>query len=228
MPTPQPITTRYNVVAEQVRAGSYAWSLLAVRDTNLLVDAITPAQFEADGQLPYWADLWPSSIVMACALRERPGLRGSAVLELGCGLGLAGIAASQAGAVVTMTDCESDAVEFARYNAAQNLTPAELGRVSFRMLDWRDRDAAGSYDLVIGADIVYDRQLFGTLVECVRRHLRPGGSFLVADPGRSIGRDFLRLASAEGFRLSERTAAVTHHGREFTITLAELVAAEAA
>lgn len=225
---PQSITARYDVVTEHVRAGSCAWSLLAVRDSNLLVDAITPAQFEADGRLPYWADLWASSIAMACALREGDTLSGKAVLELGCGLGLAGIAAAQAGANVTMTDCEPDAVEFARYNAALNLAPDELARVAFRLLDWRDAGAAGAFDLVIGADIVYDRELFGTLVACVRRHLAPGGMFLVADPGRNIGKDFLRLACGEGFALSERSVAVTHHGRDLRVTLAGLVRAEAA
>ena len=228
MPPPQSITARYDVVTEQVRAGSYAWSLLAVRDTNLLVDAISPAQFEADEQLPYWADVWASSVAMARALRERPGLCGSAVLELGCGLGLAGIAAAQAGAAVTMTDYEPDAVEFSRYNAAVNLTPEERARVSFRMLDWHDTEAAGTFDLVIGADIVYDRQNFAALVSCARRNLRPGGSFLVADPGRSIGRDFMRLAAGEGFRLSERSVAVTHRGRDLKVTLADLVRGEAA
>ena len=228
MPLPQSITARYDVVTEQVRVRSYNWSLLAVRDSNLLVDAITPEKFEADGRLPYWADVWASSIAMACALRERAGLRGSTLLELGCGLGLAGIAGAQAGATVTMTDYEPDAIEFARCNAAANLTPEEHARVVLRMLDWRDSEAAGTFDLVVGADIVYERQSFPALIACVRRNLRPGGSFLVADPGRSIGRDFMRLASAEGFRLSEATVTVTHRGRDLSITLADLVYGEAA
>ena len=226
MSPPKSITARYDVVTEQIRAGSYAWSLLAVRDTNLLVDAISPAQFEADGRLPYWADVWASSVAMACALREWPGLGGSAVLELGCGLGLAGIAAAQAGAAVTMTDYEPDAMAFARYNAAANLAPDERARVRFRMLDWRGTEAAGTFDIVIGADVVYDRQNFDVLVSCARRNLRPGGSFLVADPGRSIGRDFLRLAAGAGFRMSERTVAVTHRGRDISVTIADLVRGE--
>ena len=226
MSPPQSLTARYDVVTEQIRAGSYAWSLLAVRDTNILVDAITPAQFEADGRLPYWADVWASSVALACALRERPGLRGSTVLELGCGLGLAGIAAAQAGAAVTMTDCEPDALEFARYNAAVNLTSEERSRTALRMLDWSDPAAAGVFDLVIGADIVYDRQHFSALLSCARRNLRAGGSFLIADPGRSIGRDFMRLAAGAGFRLNERSVDVSHRGRDLSITLADLIPAE--
>jgi len=225
---PKSITARYDVVTEQIRAGSIAWSLLAVRDSNSLVDAITPAQFEEDERLPYWADLWASSIALACALREGVGLSGKSVLELGCGLGLAGIAAAQAGAVVCMTDYEPDALEFARFNAARNLSPEELTRVSFRLLDWRNAGETGSFDMVIGADIVYDRQNFTALLSCARRNLRPGGSFLVADPGRTIGRDFIRLAAGEGFRLSERTVAVTHRGRDLDVTLADLVRVVAA
>jgi len=81
---------------------------------------------------------------------------------------------------------------------------------------------------VIGADIVYDRQNFGTILECVRRHLRPGGSLSIADPDRTIGRDFMRMAAGEGFRVSERAVAVNHRGRDLRVTLADLTYGEAA
>ena len=51
--------------------------------------------------------VWPSAAAAACLLRGklRPFLRGRSVLELGSGLGLAGLAAAAAGAeTVTLTD----------------------------------------------------------------------------------------------------------------------------
>lgn len=49
-------------------------------------------------QDPYWCDLWPSGIFMAEELLARPELvRGQRVCEIGCGLGLAGLAAAAAG-----------------------------------------------------------------------------------------------------------------------------------
>jgi predicted nicotinamide N-methyase len=223
---PPAITARFDVVTQEVSSSPYRWSLLAVRDTNRLLEAITPARFEADGRLPYWADLWASSPVLARHLRRRPGLAGQELLELGCGLGLAGIAAAQAGAAVVMTDFEEDALEFARFNAAMNLDPGELSRVTFRCMDWREAEIPETFDVIMGADITYDRSDFYPLITLVRRVLRPGGTFILADPDRDIGRDFIRLAVSEGFSVSERSVQVTHRGQDLTVILSELLRKE--
>ena len=48
---------------------------------------------------PYWCEPWPSAIAMSEQLLRRPELvRGLRACELGCGLGLAGLAAAVAGA----------------------------------------------------------------------------------------------------------------------------------
>jgi len=219
---PLAITARFDVVTQEVRSSPYCWNLLAVRDTNRLLDEISPAQFEADGRLPYWADVWASSPVLAGHLRRRPGIAGMDLLELGCGLGLAGIAAAQAGASVTMTDYEDDALDFARYNASLNLTPEELARVTFRSLDWRRPDLRKTFDVIAGADIAYERVAFEPLLSLVRTMLRPGGVFLLTDPQREIGRDFILLASTRGFSASGRPVPVTHRGRDMIVVLWEL------
>lgn len=57
----------------------------------------TPAGIEdAD---PYWVRAWPSSIALASLILARPELvAGKKVADVGCGLGLAGLAAALAGA----------------------------------------------------------------------------------------------------------------------------------
>jgi predicted nicotinamide N-methyase len=223
---PPAITTRFDVVTQEVCSSAWRWSLLAVRDTNRLLEAITPEQFERDGRLPYWADLWASSPVLAGHLRGMPALAGKDLLELGCGLGLAGIAGAQAGATVLMTDYEEDALEFARFNAALNLDPGELSRVSFRRLDWRTEGLPGRFDIIVGADIVYDRANFEPVLSLVRNLLRPGGSFIITDPQRDIGRDFIRCAESGGFRARGKSVPVSHRGRELTVELSELTRSE--
>jgi predicted nicotinamide N-methyase len=223
---PPAITTRFDVVTHDVCFTPFRWSLLAVRDTNRLLEAITPDQFEADGRLPYWADLWASSPALAGHLRQRPGLAGKKLLELGCGLGLAGIAAAQAGATVLMTDYEEDALAFARFNAAMNLERGELSRVTFRCMDWRIAEIPETFDIIIGADIAYERRNFEPILSLVRRLLRPGGAFLLADPDRDTGRDFVRLAGSGGFSVSEHRFPVNHRGRDLTVILSELLRKE--
>lgn len=58
--------------------------------------------------LQYWARPWPSAVALADQILRRPDLvRGLKVADLGCGLGLAGIAAGMAGAreVVLLDRC---------------------------------------------------------------------------------------------------------------------------
>jgi predicted nicotinamide N-methyase len=219
---PPAITARFDVVTQEVNFSPYRWSILSVRDTNLLLEKISPEQFERDGRLPYWADLWASSPVLAAHLRQSTGLSGMSLLELGCGLGLAGIAAAQSGASVIMTDYEEDALMFARYNAALNLAPKVLTRVTFRNLDWRAAEMNGKFDMIIGADIVYERGNFEPLLSLVARLLAPGGTLLLTDPGREIGRDFIFRAERERFSVSEERVPVNHRGTELTVFLWEL------
>ena len=223
---PPALAARFDVLTQEVCSSPWRWSLLAVRDTNRLLEAITPEQFERDGRLPYWADLWASAPVLAGHLRGMSSLAGRDLLELGCGLGLAGIAAAQAGATVLMTDYEDDALEFARFNAAANLGAGELSRVTFRRLDWRAAGSPGQFDMIVGADIVYERANFEPILSLVRNCLRPSGTFIITDPQREIGRDFIRTAEGGGFRASGRSIPVTHRGRDMTVDLSEITRRE--
>jgi len=190
-------------------------SLLLVRDASKLLEAIDVDTFAEDERLPYWAELWPSAIALARWTLETPGIRGQKVLELGCGVGLVGITAARAGGAVTMTDYEDDALLFARYNVATNVR-APLPVV--RHLDWRTPDGIGTYDVILGADIVYERRNFNPLLGLFRRALSPAGYVMMTEPDRSIGRDFFVAAAAEGFLLERRTTTVARRNRSVTVT----------
>src|SRR5262245_10822198 len=58
--------------------------------------------FERDERLPYWADIWPSSFVLAECVGSLDG-SGGRLLELGCGIGVVALAAARAGFAVTAT-----------------------------------------------------------------------------------------------------------------------------
>jgi predicted nicotinamide N-methyase len=193
------IVARYETKIEQVALGNRTLSLIAVRDTNRLLDAIDPSTFAEDERLPYWADLWPSSIGLAQACLVDLRLEGARVLELGCGLGLAGIVAALAGGTVTLTDYEDDALLFSRWNALTNLGPEIFNsRVTLRHLDWRKPGIAERYDVVIGSDIVYERRNVRPLLRLLDEVLLPHGVGIFTDPGRQTGREFCGEAAREG------------------------------
>src|SRR5689334_9914949 len=106
-------------------------SLLRPRDSDELLEE---EAFEQEEFLPYWAELWPSSVALARAVGAR-ALRGARTLELGCGLGLASIAAARAGGRVLATDWSPDAIRFTNDNAARNGVELET-----ELVDWNAPD----------------------------------------------------------------------------------------
>ena len=106
--------------------------------------------------------VWPASIALARMLAHVPTLTaGKRVLELGCGLGAAGLAAASAGAAsVVLSDRDASVLAMASEAAEANGVSASVTTAS---LDFGDdeagiRKAVGEepYDVIIGADILYD------------------------------------------------------------------------
>jgi len=145
--------------------------------------------YDAHGELPYWAELWPSAVALARALRGR-ALRGARVLELGCGLALPSIVAALQGARVLATDLQPDALEAARLNAQANDVELEL-----LTLDWRELEAISArapFDLVLGADVLYEDHMVDTLLAVLVKLRSP---VLLADQGRTPGAPFFDRVS---------------------------------
>lgn len=139
--------------------------------------------FAIDEFMPYWAELWPSSLALAGALPER--LAGVRVIELGCGLGVPSLVAAARGAEVTALDWADDAIGLLRENADRN--GIELEAVTG---DWRT--FSGWYDLALGADLLYEARNGAALLR-VLPLLSP--EVLLADPGRPYAREFFERAT---------------------------------
>jgi predicted nicotinamide N-methyase len=219
---PVNLTDRFNPLLHEVHLGQHTFRMLTVRDPDELLESITPEVFAVDERLPYWAELWTSSFALARVCLEEEPLAGRTVLELGCGVGLAGIAAARAGATVTLTDYEHDALAFARWNVDANLSPGQRSQVSLRLWDWRAPDSPGVFDVLLGADIVYERRAFAPLLHLFRQTLAPGGYILLAEPDRTPGRDFFAFAAEAGFAVDTRSRAVERRGRTTHVTIARI------
>jgi predicted nicotinamide N-methyase len=218
--------SRFDVMVEDVPVGAHQFRIASVRRPDKLLDAITAEEFLRDERLPYWAELWTSAIILAQHVLGDPAVRGKSVLELGCGLGLAGIAAARAGADVTMTDYDEDALLFARWNAAVNLDASTAERTQILPLDWRE-PAAVRYDIILGADIVYERRHFAPLWKYFSGALKPGGRVVLGEPGRQMGDDFLAQAPELGFCLRVDPVQVYRRGRASTVRVVTLRAGPA-
>ena len=197
---PTELARRYDVCFKSIAIGKWVnLDILAVRDPDVLIDEIDPECYDEDERLPYWAEIWPSAIGLGHHLFEYPAPAGSEILELGCGIGVAGIAAAAAGLEVTASDYEEDALAFARFNARMNRLEE---RVSFRFLDWRNPDLDRKYAIVIGSDILYERPNHEPIQQLLSDTLEPGGMFLTSDPDRRATAHFVETMIARGYRHS--------------------------
>jgi predicted nicotinamide N-methyase len=209
------INTSYDTVLQSLEFDGLSIELLRVADVDTLLDRLPKIQFRPDERLPYWADLWPSSLALAKYLWEVVDLRGLEVLELGCGLGLVGIVASRKGGVVTFTDYEADALAFTRYNAFRNCCQ----RTIVRHLDWHIPRLGQTYALIMASDVLYERINFHPLLHLLHSALGPEGRFMLAEPNRPVARDFFRLLRDHDFRYERSTARVEVSGEPHTISI---------
>ena len=178
-------------------------SILCVRDVDALVAQMTQAQYERDGQLPYWGDVWPVAVAILRAQVRGPSLVGKRVLDLGCGVGTAGVGAGRRGAHVVFADFDARALPFARFNARHNGCP------SFEVVhfDWcRDRFAQG-FDRILCSDVVYEARHHAPILAQIDRHLLPGGEVWVGDQYRAAAEPFFALAGTR-YRVEQEDLAV--------------------
>jgi predicted nicotinamide N-methyase len=213
------IAARYHVASIDLTVAGTLYKIFRVSDTNALLETIDPETFSHDERLPYWADLWASAIVLAEWCIQSGAVRGKNVLELGCGLGLAGIAAARGGAKVVMTDYEEDALQFARFNALTNV-PEFVP--TFTLMDWRAPEHGERYDFLLGSDIMYEQRHFLPLLDAFHTLLLPGGTVVLTDPDRAASQSFFALARAQGYSVRSSQSSIVYAGRAMSVTRYEL------
>jgi predicted nicotinamide N-methyase len=113
-------------------------------------------------------------------------------------MGLAGTVAAALGHRVMLGDIENDALLFARANAMQ-FDP----RVRARRIDWRRDRLSEKFDLILGADVLYDKSQWDHLDMFFRAHLATSGSVILGEPGRQTGEMFITWIASKNWRLEQ-------------------------
>jgi predicted nicotinamide N-methyase len=203
----------YDLLERKLEIAKHKLSLIAVRDTNNLLDRIDVDEFNTDERLPYWAEIWPSSIALSEYLCSK-GFYGKSVLELGCGVGVVGIVAALEGAKVMMTDYEEDALKFTRMNIEKNFTQEMLDSlVEVMYLDWRTPTLSEKFDLIVGSDLIYEERNHEPILNLIKQYLREDGEAILTDPNRSTLEKFLMSADQFSFKMSRSESQVQFNAK---------------
>ncbi|KAH9943964.1 putative methyltransferase-domain-containing protein [Amylocystis lapponica] len=149
---------------------------------------LTDAPLDNDDFTSVGAQTWHSACLLADILAAAPHDFGLAldrvrVLELGAGTGLVSLTAAQLldarrqRATVVATDVHPAVLANLARNAAANAPTHPAVSVHIHALDWARVDTAppldAPFDLVLGADIVYEPEHARDVRACVARLLRP-------------------------------------------------------
>jgi predicted nicotinamide N-methyase len=182
------------LVAMQFTFGGRPFAIEAVRDQDRLLEAAQDL-----GTFPFGLLLWESGVVMSekIVLLLSSCSGPVSVLELGAGPGLPGIVAGSIGAGITQTDNSPEALALCRRNARANGVTGDV-----RYGDWRNWTDPATYDVVIGADILYERDHYADILRVAETALKPGGRLILTDPGRTHAGQFVEMLRAAGFAVT--------------------------
>ncbi|MEM9826729.1 MAG: methyltransferase domain-containing protein, partial [Planctomycetota bacterium] len=134
---------------------------------------------------PFWAATWRAAAGLDKYLAAVP-LMGKRVLELGCGTGHAGIAASIRGAEVILTDGVDDPLWLVRKSIQSLPSAPRVRRLRFGI----DQLDTPPFPVILGSDVTYLRELWPQLETCLKQHLAPEGVVYLSDPFRIIANEF--------------------------------------
>jgi predicted nicotinamide N-methyase len=193
------------------RIGRHEILLARPREPDRLLDdpAVQRASKSRD-YMPYWAYVWPGATLLAKRILSETWTPGACAIEIGCGLGLAGLVALRAGLHVTFTDYSPAALALAAHNARLN----GFDRFETRIVDWQSPPRE-PFDVILGADVLYERRCLPDVLGVLGAMLAPEGKALLADPDRAVADEFESLASQRGYDVRCESAETrTESGRE--------------
>jgi 2-polyprenyl-3-methyl-5-hydroxy-6-metoxy-1,4-benzoquinol methylase len=204
----------YDARLTSVPVGGDAVALWQVDDLERYVDRDALLAGDDVPEPPYWAHLWTGARVLARAV---PRSAGRAV-EFGCGLGLPGLAAARRGARVTFVDRERAPLAFVRASAHAN----RVGAVDLVAADFTAGAVRAAFDLVLAAEVLYDRAGFPAIAGAIAGALAPEGLALLADAARIDTRAFYPTLLALGLRVETASHRVQADGATESVALSAI------
>ena len=209
---------KYRLALAHLTVAGHEFQIYKVANLDQLLDELAESPQTTDDDAPYWAELWPSALALAEFVIESAALKNRDVLEIGCGLGLCGLACHQAGANVMMSDLLPDAVRLAQLNWIVNFQ----SEPPVTTLDWRTPPEGQTAEIIVAADVLYEKQSFLPLLYCFETLLAPAGKIMLAEPNRPLAKEFFSLLQTRGFQYSITEWQVNNAGKPAQVSIYQI------
>ncbi len=190
--------------------GLHVWTVV---DLERHVDRDALLRADDPPEPPYWALCWTGARVLAARVPANAGR----VVEIGCGLGVPGAVAARRGGRVVFVDRVAAPLAFVRATLDTNrldggLLVADVLRTPLR----------ATFDLVLAAEVLYDRPTFTAMARALAGLLALGGRILLTDAHRTNTAPFYEAATATGLTWTREDLRVDEEGSPVTISVVEM------
>lgn len=188
-------SSKFSVHFERMSIQDVELDILQISDLEDYIDRLaettTPDQTL---ELPYWAKIWPTSILLAYYVRRLAHSTAKNMLEIGAGIGLCGLTAAAKGMRVCISDSESDALLFSRINILQN---GLQDRAEIAKVDFTRTSLSQTFHYIVGSEVLYREAHYQPLISFFLEHIAPDSEAEVV-----LARDY-RISATRFFELAQ-------------------------
>ncbi len=173
----------------------------SLRDKQQFSDPLGEAEALgiSSAQWSLFGVVWDSSRLLAHEM-ENFDIRGKRILEVGCGIALSSLLLNSRHADITATDYHPEAGAFLAENTRLN----HAKTIPFLRTNWKDlHDGLGKFDVIIGADLLYEQQHIDLLSAFIDRHTNQQCEVMLIDPGRGKHAPFSKKMVSLGYTHSQ-------------------------
>lgn len=177
----------------------------SLRDNQQFSDTLGEAEALgiSSAQWPLFGIVWQSGEILAREMADF-NIEGKRILEVGCGIALSSHLLNSRDADITATDLHPEAGQFIVENVRLNNTK----QIPFLRANWTDVcEGLGLFDVIIGSDILYEKNHIEQLSSFIDSHAKPRCEVVVVDPGRSHHAPFTKKMISLGYSHSQKPSA---------------------
>ena len=207
----------------EVEVEGRVWLLDRAADMEALWDAMDEADLDEDERLPYWAEVWPASVLLGRhILRNADRLSGQKLpghrLRARPDRHDRGLGRRERGRLRLRV-------------ARRALRPAQRGPQQTSPnpcgCSWTGAiprsGLTGAFDFIWGGDVLYEKRFFDPLIRLFRHALAPNGRIWIGEPVRTVSRPVWERLADEGFATRKLTVEkVALCGQNATVNLWEI------